>query len=449
MNKPTICNKKCALIIMMFTIIIILSNYTTAIDVTTCGFLNTANGIYNLTTDLQINASTCITVNNTNITFNGNGYSIRGNRTIATIGISVTKANATIQNMKIINFSNSYSLTAADIKMNNINDTGYVTYGISISSSGLRAKINNFNTTGPMQLAANMIRLTNGTTTSTIYIWQSNMELTNIKATNTATTTISVNSGVTENITITNITATGAGQNVVTLSNAANFTNITIKDSKIDGTTGKAFIITRKGTIYIYNNTITYTTGEILNANINSSGINMYANNISITTGRYINDTSGKNFYNRTMNGQNTGNIYQHILNGSITVTGNITSTNYPIYYIGSTGSGYPLNNTNSQNKFLCNFTGCADYAPLTTYLTSSITNTCTYSGSGTWYIKVSDNCTLTTQTINERIIVNETGGKLTITGNVRAKNWSLTPSAFTGTFIFYIAPGGSYGLIR
>lgn len=76
-------------------------------------------------------------------------------------------------------------------------------------------------------------------------------------------------------------------------------------------------------------------------------------------------------------------------------------------------------------------------------------TNSCTYSGSGTWTIQVSDNCTLNTQTIDSPMIVAGTGGKLTINGTVTAKNISMTPSVFNGGFTVAVLKGFTFGAIK
>ena len=75
--------------------------------------------------------------------------------------------------------------------------------------------------------------------------------------------------------------------------------------------------------------------------------------------------------------------------------------------------------------------------------------NTCTYPGSDSWIIQVRDNCTLATQTINAPIIVNGTGGLLTINGTVLAKNLSYTPSTFDGNFKVQVLPGNTFSVVK
>lgn len=79
-----------------------------------------------------------------------------------------------------------------------------------------------------------------------------------------------------------------------------------------------------------------------------------------------------------------------------------------------------------------------------------SPTDSCTYSGSGVWTIQVSDNCVLSDNLINDSIIVNGTGGLLTINGNVLCKNsLSYKPTAFTGAFNVWVKSGKTFGVVK
>lgn len=83
--------------------------------------------------------------------------------------------------------------------------------------------------------------------------------------------------------------------------------------------------------------------------------------------------------------------------------------------------------------------------------LPSAPTNTCTYSGTGTWNINISDNCTLQSQTINSPILVTGNNGILYINGTVLAnKSISFVPTgAFTGKFIVAILKGNRLGVFK
>jgi len=78
-----------------------------------------------------------------------------------------------------------------------------------------------------------------------------------------------------------------------------------------------------------------------------------------------------------------------------------------------------------------------------------SYCSSCTYSGSGPWIIHVYDNCTIGTQTINNTITVDSTGGYLYVNGIVLARSISLTPSIFNGNFMVRIFPGQTLGVYK
>ena len=100
-----------------------------------------------------------------------------------------------------------------------------------------------------------------------------------------------------------------------------------------------------------------------------------YWNNFTNASGYYVRDQNGSNYYNTTINGVAAGNIWFNAVNGSLNITGTAASPFSGLYY-GSAGLNYPYNNASSSAKLLCNFAGCADYAPLTLYMTPTPTPT-------------------------------------------------------------------------
>ena len=425
-------------------------------DVSACGFLNTANSVYNLTKTIQINSSTCFTLNNTGITLDCKGYLLLGNRTSLTNGIALTVGNSTIKNCYIQDFANDISITSNNNYIYN-NTLGNASSYALYSTGGTR-----LNTTVTSNIIYSVI------STSIRLFNLSN----NVIENNISVSAVVTNSGNDSYYEYNNITSSGTIHSISNNNNknsiyrynrfiasgsayifsiSSNATNNSIYNNTLNFVTGRGLQISNGTLNYFYNNQLNYTSGTGIYYIAGGTTNNyVYANNFTSTTGVYIYDLNGTNYYNYTLNGENIGNIYMNVINNSVVITGNTTSINYPTLYIGNTGAGYPYTNTTSLNKFQCHFVGCADYAPLTRYLTSgNITDTCTYGGSGIWYIKVSDNCTLATQTINNTIVVNGTGGTLTINGDVRAKNFSITPSAFTGNFIFRILSGKSFGVLK
>jgi hypothetical protein len=122
---------------------------------------------------------------------------------------------------------------------------------------------------------------------------------------------------------------------------------------RMEGGTGNMFI----------NNTINGSMGIWAS---NTTGNNTFClNNLTGAT-YYVNDTAGSNFYNCSYDGKNQGNIWGNVVNGSVNVTGTNASSIAGLY-IGSAGA-VPYNNTTSAGKFICNFLGCGDYAPLTPF---------------------------------------------------------------------------------
>ena len=62
------------------------------------------------------------------------------------------------------------------------------------------------------------------------------------------------------------------------------------------------------------------------------------------------------------MNGTNQGNIYPNVMNGSVSITGTVASSISGLY-VGSSGAGYPYNNSTAGGKLSG---AVVDNAPLT-----------------------------------------------------------------------------------
>jgi hypothetical protein len=77
------------------------------------------------------------------------------------------------------------------------------------------------------------------------------------------------------------------------------------------------------------------------------------------------------------------------------------------------------------------------------------ITSSCVYSGSGEWVIQMTENCTLSTQTVNNFIVVNGSDGYLIVNGTVLAKNLSLVPSSYNKTFKIWVTNGSTFGIYK
>ena len=140
--------------------------------IASCGVLSSPNTIYTLGTTLQINGSTCITVNASNITLDCNGGSIIGSNSSSTYGVYTTQASTIIKNCNISNFDTGvYFFTTANngfLTNNNISSSrGVITdpcYGsaVCIRSSNMSAT-NNLLTTNAAEGTLYIFGATNGT----------------------------------------------------------------------------------------------------------------------------------------------------------------------------------------------------------------------------------------------------------------------------------------------
>ena len=99
--------------------------------INSCQTLNTAGITYTLQNDVSINGSTCFTITANNITLDGNGYTINGNKTSGTYGVYASgRNNLTIKNFKnITDFERGIYLTSSSnnntIINNTVNSNGY------------------------------------------------------------------------------------------------------------------------------------------------------------------------------------------------------------------------------------------------------------------------------------------------------------------------------------
>jgi len=83
-----------------------------------------------------------------------------------------------------------------------------------------------------------------------------------------------------------------------------------------------------------------------------------YWNNFTKTSELYVDDLNGNNSYNSSESGQNEGNVWANVIDGSIDLKGEAESIGYPGLYVGTLiyEDGSSMGKTN----------GAIDYAPLT-----------------------------------------------------------------------------------
>ena len=72
----------------------------------------------------------------------------------------------------------------------------------------------------------------------------------------------------------------------------------------------------------------------------------------------------------------------------------------------------------------------------------------CYYPGSGNWDITISNNCSLSSETISGNLTISGSSGSLTINGNVTADKISIEPSDFNGDFLINILTGSNFGVV-
>ena len=345
----------------------------TAETISSCGTLGTANTIYML--DQNVNtAGTCFTITAENVTLDCSGYSITGNNASNTHGIYSDRFNTAIGNCQIGNFQRGIYFNGANNgTIQNVfsydnsqfaiilysSSSNTITNSIGISNSGVGFYINGgssnkiSNSTGASSLNSGILianglsignynTVVNSTGTSAsghgIDLESSNNAIVNSVGTSNSNAGIyldgSSNNTITRSIFISN------SSNAIYLTYASN--NIVTRNTIISGNGA--------GTLIYYLHDWA------------SSANTVCLNNFTATNGLYVNDANGANFYNCTYDGMNQGNIYGNVVGGSVNITGTVPSS-IPGFDIGTGGSGYPYNSTNSQGKVSASV---VDYAPLT-----------------------------------------------------------------------------------
>ena len=269
-----------------------------------CGTLSTPNNVTTLASNVSINGQTCFNVTAENVTLDCNGFDIRGNNASGTYGIYSNQLNTTIRNCNVSNFNDAIG--------------SYNTAGTRILDSSASSS------------ACNVLALYNAT------------------------------GAVVQNV---NATKIGAACSVIAIAYGS---NTIVENSTLIGVNG---VWTDGSTVItgtrIVNNTFSCPASlQCINFGAKSSGSMVALNNFS-GAGTYVIDNNGSNYYNYTVYGINQGNIYENVVNGSVSITGSSASS-VPGFSVGTTGTGYPYNGTTSAGKFSCGFAGCGDYAPLT-----------------------------------------------------------------------------------
>jgi hypothetical protein len=437
--------------------------------------LDAAGTTYNMTSDLAINGSTCFTINAENVTLDCAGYSITGNNSSTTYaGVFSYSNRTTIKNCNISGFTfgiyfwnvsngnignstitssttNGSGIYIVDNSDNNLIENDTVQSDLYI---GIRS-VNNKNNT------YNRLTVTTATTREPIYISNGTGCLVSdsvLSAGNAPGVFIYTGSGcvlerinittlignpinlqLTSGVTVSNAITTSSAAAAIAFFETSNCVvgNSTFTRSSSATSANMVFNVNGSNNI-IYNNVITDVSKNGTLVKIVVGGNNtFYWNNFTETTGPYVNDTNGSNFYNLTVDGKNQGNIYFNM--NSSNLSGTVASS-IPGYNIATSGSSYPYNNSTSGGKFVCNFNGCGDYAPLF-YYQGEVGASCVYSGSGDWIINGADNCVIGQSANVSGVIKFNGNGNITfynITSNkIKFNTTAALPIWLPGTNLF------------
>ncbi len=302
-----------------------------------------------------------------------------GNSTTS-YGIQIGGANNTIANCTGLSASGSGILLSG--AYNTIaNSTGTALnagHGIYISSSVNGTVSNSIGNSGSgigvyLYLSSNnTIANSTGNSSSNygVYVLNSTYNaLTNITGTSVSTSGVSLSSSsVFNTIANSRISGRSSAPKGSALSFSSNSSNNTVANSTIDAQTGSYAIAFQTGYNTgnsLVNNTIFNGSLGLVYLDANASRNLFYWNNLSMPSGAGIGngmavyDLNGSNLYNST-----EGNIWPDVIHGAVNISGAQVSSYSQGYYVGTGGSGYPLNSSSSV-FFSCNFSGCGDYAPL------------------------------------------------------------------------------------
>jgi len=340
-------------------------NYTT-LSINTCQDLNVANTGYTLNESVSINDATCFTVSADNVTLDCAGFSVTGNGWVSpnayTQGVYSNRSNTTVQNCNIndfyrsINFENNlYGL------IQEVNVSSGV--GISIlNNSNVHITLSNISSNSNAQA------LSIGQS-SNVFVDHSNIVASfNNFALTLSTTTLSELSdlNIISNESV-GVFIGSSNNNIFTRINVTSYIHPYWIDPESSGNNISDGNINTNSTVFIQgggnaliNNTFKENSSIWLQGSYNL----FYYNNFSSNNSVFVNDAAGGNYFNTTISGSAVGNFWPNVLNGSVEVKGMVSSTDFPGYYYGSSGAGYPYNSVTSQGKVT---SGVIDYGPLTT----------------------------------------------------------------------------------
>ena len=343
------------------------------------------NYVCNVTQNLN-STGTCFNVQASNVTIQGNGFSITGTNATGSYGVYSNQANTTIKNCVVSNFSTGISLFKANgSSISNVTIISSLSATL-LSSDAMYLSISNsrFNSTLSPNgaVASTSITGNNSNITNTVMeAYQNTLLLGGANSivrncTLTARASIAINlAGYSSYLTVANSYLQAATLHTLYMwgpsySLIANNT-IRLDDGAVGNVLETQFGNGGKNNT-LANNTFIAPNGATALGSVDGSmgGYTVYWNDFTNVAGTYCSgDAPGTNF-SGMVNGQLEGNIYSGVLSGAVQVFGTVASSGFPGLYIGSSGSGYPYNNVTSFGKFNCTNSasnkGTGDFAPLT-----------------------------------------------------------------------------------
>ncbi len=407
------------------------------VNLSTCGTYSTANTVYVLNTSLT-SVGTCIIIGANNITIDCNGFSITGDNSTNSYGISASGRTTTgVTNCTFSNFTSAVYLTGstgASINDTNATITYLTGHGIQFISNSNnfmvnRVRINvtsgtgiyisqtnggsvrnaivyakngglgisfNFNTAYNNQIYDSSFTTTTGNAFYTFGAYKNTVLNSNFTST-TANTAYIYSKSYSNNLTNCILTST-SGNALYVYFNAYNNTfwgNTFLSNASIIVSSVYAWNNTYAKNKFVSSSIALSINQTLLNLDYQSGSNIIYWNNFTNTLSSYVVDVNNTNSFNLSVSGNQEGNIWENVMNGTVNISGTILSAYGNHLYIGDGGLDYPYNLTTSLGRL--NSTG-TDWAPLTTQL-RAIADTCTYNGVGNWSITCTNGCNLTTNT--------------------------------------------------
>jgi hypothetical protein len=321
-----------------------------------CGDL--VNESCTLNGNMSASGTSCLNVTAANVAIDCAGYTMNGNNTFNTSGIYTAQFNTSVRNCRISGFNiGLYYYLSSNGSIQNSNVSNAVAYSVDPSYGNAIAFVGSSN-----NYVNNVTVFSQYNTAMIVHSNSMGNRITNSSFYSSAGSYAFGFLMNSDNNVLANSNITGSGV-FGTVLYYVGIQNDTLENCTVNGL-GGPFTLQSLGVNSenrIVNNSFLNATNHIY---VDPSGsINTFClNNLSSVLGTYINDTNGSNSYNCTYSGLNQGNIYPNVLNGSVEINGNVSSSIGGLY-IGRAGAGFPYNSSNSQGKIIGTAT---DYAPLT-----------------------------------------------------------------------------------